>query len=292
MKKTLCVFLVLVMALTLFACKPATAPVEATTAPVEATTAPEQATEAPAKETTILVFAAASMTEALTEIQAAYKAIAPNVTIEYNFDSSGTLLTQIKEGADCDVFISAGQKQMNALDVNADESANADKTDMLLADSRFNIVSNEVVLIVPEGAETEIAAFEDALTSKVTLIALGNSDVPAGQYAEEVYTSLGLWDELVASGKVSYGGNVKEVLSQVEAASVDCGVVYSTDAATASGVRVVCGAPAGTHKAIVYPAAILKQASDMEATLAFVEYLKSDACSAVFESIGFLIPER
>lgn len=262
-------------------------------APVVAPVAEESVAEEPAAEPVeLVVFAAASMTEAMNQIADMYKTVAPNVTIVYNFDSSGTLKTQIQEGAECDIFISAGQKQMNQLDVTADAAVNTEGLDFVLPDSRFNIVSNKVVLIIPEGSDKDITAFEDVLTDKVSLVALGNSDVPAGQYAEEIYTTLGLWEQLTASGKVSYGSNVKEVLEQVAAASVDCGVVYSTDAATATGVKVACEAPAGSHKPIVYPAAILNITKNAEAAGAFTAYLQSADCAAVFEGIGFSIPEK
>ena len=238
------------------------------------------------------VFAAASMTESLNEIAEMYKTVAPNVTLVYNFDSSGTLKTQIEEGADCDIFISAAQKQMNQLDITAKEEANPDKLDFVDSATRFNLVGNSVVMIVPEDSDKEISDFSDVTTDKVSLIALGNSDVPVGQYSEEIYTYLGLWEKMKEANKITFGSNVKEVLSQVAAGSVDCGVVYSTDAATAEGVKVVAVAPEGSHQAITYPAAVMKNAGDKEAAQAFIEYLKSDACSAVFEKIGFIIPER
>lgn len=246
-------------------------------------------TEEPAVE--LIVFAAASMTESMTQIAELYKEVAPNVTILYNFDSSGTLKTQIQEGADCDLFISAGQKQMNALDINADPKTNTEKLDFVLENTRFNIVSNSVVMIVPEGSKKEISDFKDVLTDKVDLVAIGNSDVPVGQYSEEIYTNLGLWEQLKSSGKISYSSNVKEVLSQVEAAAVDCGIVYSTDAATAKNVKIVATAPENSHKPITYPAAIIKTGKNIAAAEKFVEFLKGEEASKVFESIGFSIPK-
>lgn len=230
----------------------------------------------------VTVFAAASMTESMNKIAALYKKVAPNVKIVYNFDSSGTLKTQIMEGADCDVFISAGQKQMNEIE----EKFVAPKT-------RFNIVSNKVVLIVPKGRNPKgINDFKDVVTDKVSLVALGNSDVPVGQYSEEVYKHLGLWDKLNEMKKISFASNVKEVLAQVAAGAVDCGAVYSTDAATSKEVEVVAEAPAGSHRPIVYPAAILKKAKDMKAAQDFVAFLKGDEAKKVFQSIGFSIPEK
>lgn len=295
MKNRIALTLVLLLIFTAFAgCgggqPAATAAPEATIAltpePV-ATPAPEP-TPDPVE---LIVFAAASMTESMNRIAELYKAVAPHVTVVYNFDSSGTLKTQIQEGADCDVFISAGQKQMNELDITADSAVNVDQLDFVLQGTRFNIVSNAVVMIVPEGSDKGIDNFEDVLTDKVALVALGNSDVPVGQYSEEIYTNLGMWENLVGSGKVTYGSNVKEVLAQVELASVDCGIVYSTDAATASGIEVVASAPEGSHKAITYPAAILNTTKAREAAEAFVAFLKGPEASAVFESIGFVIPK-
>ena len=264
---------------------------EPTAAPI-VTEAPAP-TEEPAQKAEpveLVVFAAASMTEAMNQIAELYKEAAPHVTLVFNFDSSGTLKTQIEEGADCDIFISAGKKQMDQLDISADAAVNTDGLDFVLQGSRFNIVENLLVMIVPEGAEKDISSFEDALSDKVDLIALGNSDVPAGQYAQEVYTYLGLWDQLVSLNKISYGTNVKEVLELVKSASVDCGVVYSTDAATATGVTVVAYAPAGSHKPIVYPAAIMNATAYPAEAETFMAFLRSEVCAQVFRSIGFGIP--
>ncbi|MDR3255617.1 MAG: molybdate ABC transporter substrate-binding protein [Synergistaceae bacterium] len=240
---------------------------------------------------TLTVFAAASMTESLNEIAGLYKASAPDVEVVFNFDSSGTLKTQIQQGAECDIFISAGQKQMDQLDIAADAKLNTDKLDFVLSGTRFNIVSNRVVLIVPKGKNPNgISDFKDVATDKVKLIALGNSDVPVGQYSEEIYKKLGLWDQLNSDKKISFASNVKEVVSQVDAGAVDCGVVYSTDAATASGVEVAADAPDGSHAPITYPAAILKTVKDEAAAKAFVEFLKNDESSNVFKRIGFSIP--
>ena len=232
--------------------------------------------------TELYVFAAASMTESMNQIAEMYKKVAPNVKIVYNFDSSGTLKTQIEQGAECDVFISAGQKQMNAIN---------DK--FVMPDTRFDIVSNRVVLIVPKGQNpTTIRSFGDVASDKVKLIALGNSDVPVGQYSEEIFKNMGIWEKLKKENKITYASNVKEVLAQTAAAAVNCGVVYSTDAATSDAVEVISFAPKGTHKPIIYPAAIMKDTKHKAEAEAFVKYLKSDPCSAVFTKIGFSIPEK
>ena len=233
-------------------------------------------------EKTIMVFAAASMTESLNKIAGLYKEAAPDVKLVFNFDSSGTLKTQIEQGADCDIFISAGQKQMNEIEEK-----------FVMPTTRFNIVANRVVMIVPKGRNAKkINDFKDVVTDKVSLVALGNADVPVGQYSQEVYKFLGLWDKLNEMKRISFASNVKEVLTQVAAGAVDCGVVYSTDAASSKEVQIVADAPKGSHKPVVYPAAILKNTKDLKASMAFVKYLKGDAARKVLTDIGFSIPEK
>lgn len=236
----------------------------------------------------ITVFAAASMTEAMNEIADLYQKEHPEVKIVYNFDSSGTLKTQITEGAPCDIFISAGQQQMNQID-----------PDFVVEGSRFNIVSNKVVLVVPRASSKGISSFNDAASDKVSIIALGNSDVPVGQYSKEIFTNLGMWDALESSGKITFGSNVKEVLSHVESGAADCGIVYGTDAASSKGVSVAADAPSGSHKPITYPAAIIKNTSRKDAAQAaaalkaaedFSAFLKGGEAQTVFERIGFARP--
>lgn len=249
----------------------------------------EPAEEETAEHVELVVFAAASMTDTMNEIAEMYKDVAPNVTISYNFDSSGTLKTQIQEGADCDIFISAAQKQMNQLDITQDSSVNTEGLDFVDTDTRFDLVSNSIVLITPEENPAGVNSFEDVDTDKVSLIALGNSDVPVGQYSEEIFTYMGIWDKLNNEQKITFGTNVREVLAQVEEGGVDCGIVYSTDAATTDKVEVVASAPEGSHKAITYPAAVLKTSNNPDAAKAFIEYLKTDECTAVFENAGFVV---
>jgi len=229
-----------------------------------------------AEPVTLNVFAAASLTEALNEIGGFYKAERPEVTLSFNFQSSGTLQTQIENGAEADLFLSAGQRQMNALDGVYIDSA-----------TRKDLLVNSVVLVVPNGSAKGISSFQDCLTAKVSLMALGNSDVPVGQYSEEIFKFLGGWDIVLA--KASLGANVKEVLSQVETGSVDCGVVYSTDAATSSGVSVVADAPPGSHQPVVYPAAVLKSSPNPQAAKAFLDFLGSPQAVDTFGKIGFTV---
>lgn len=248
----------------------------------------KKATEPASK---VIVFAAASMTETMNKIAEMYKEVDPSVEIVYNFDSSGTLKTQIQEGADCDIFISAAQKQMNQLDVTQEAEANPDKLDFVDPATRLNLLSNSVVLITPKGNPSGLSSFDEINSDKVKLIALGNSDVPVGQYSEEIFTYMGIWDSLNSEGKITFGTNVKEVLSQVEEGAVDCGVVYSTDAAASDKVDVVASAPEGSHKAITYPAAVLKTSKNAEKAKVFLDYLKSDDCTEVFKAAGFGIPK-
>ena len=201
---------------------------EAPGAPATGDSAAEETAEA--EPVTLNVFAAASMTETLTEIQEMYKDVAPNVTLVFNFDSSGTLKTQIQEGADCDLFISAAQKQMNQLDKDADPEVNTEGLDYILEGTRVNLLENKVVLAVPDGNPKNIESFEDLGTDRLSLLALGNEDVPVGQYSTEILTNLGILDSLEAEGKITYGSNGKEVTTQVSEAAADAGMIYATDA--------------------------------------------------------------
>lgn len=249
-----------------------------------------QATEtkenAEAAEVTLNVFAAASMTETLTEIQEMYKEVAPNVTLVFNFDSSGTLKTQIQEGADCDVFISAAQKQMNQLDKDADPEVNTEGLDYVLEGTRINLLENKVVLAVPDGNPKGIESFADLGTDKLSLLALGNEDVPVGQYSEEILTNLGMLDQLEQENKITYGSNVKEVTTQVSEAAADAGIIYATDAYSA-GLSVVAQADDTMCKQVIYPAAVLNISENQDAAEAFLDYLKTDDCMKVFEEVGF-----
>lgn len=249
-----------------------------------------QATEmkenAEAAEVTLNVFAAASMTETLTEIQEMYKEVAPNVTLVFNFDSSGTLKTQIQEGTDCDVFISAAQKQMNQLDKDANPEVNTEGLDYVLEGTRINLLENKVVLAVPDGNPKGIESFADLGTDKLSLLALGNEDVPVGQYSEEILTNLGILDQLEQENKITYGSNVKEVTTQVSEAAADAGIIYATDAYSA-GLPVVAQADDIMCKQVIYPAAVLNISENQDAAEAFLDYLKTDDCMKVFEEVGF-----
>ena len=242
------------------------------------------------EEVELIVFAAASMTETLTEIKDMYEEANPGVTIVYNFDSSGTLKTQIQEGADCDIFISAGQKQMNQLDINADPKVNTDGLDFVLEGSRLDLLENKVVLVVPEGNPAGLESFDqlaEALKDGKVFMAMGNSDVPVGQYTQKILAFYGLDEEALAkAGSLTYGTNVKEVTTQVSEASVDCGVVYCTDAFSAE-LTVVDSATAEMCGQVIYPAAVLNVSANPEAAQAFLDYLSTEEAMAVFEAVGF-----
>lgn len=258
------------------------------------TTVPQDITEPAASEAAepveIIVFAAASMTETMTILGEQYMADHPEVTIVFNFDSSGTLKTQIQEGADCDIFISAGQKQMNQLDITADASVNTDGLDFVLEGTRFNILENKVALAVPEGNPANINSYDDliaGLKEGSIMLAMGNSDVPVGQYTQKILVYYELVEEdLATAGVITYGSNVKEVTTQVSEATVDCGIIYQTDAFSA-GLTVVDTATAEMCGQVIYPAAILNVSKNVDAAQAFLKYIISDAGDEVFASVGF-----
>ena len=243
-----------------------------------------------AEKTELIVFAAASMTETLTELKDKYEAANPGVTITFNFDSSGTLKTQIQEGADCDLFISAAPKQMNALDASRDKDANPDGLDFVLEGSRINLLENKVALVVPEGNPKKVESFDqlvELLKAGDVFFAMGNSDVPVGQYTQKILAFYELnEEELAKAGLITYGSNVKEVTTQVKEASVDCGVVYGTDAFSA-GLEVVDTAAKEMCGQVIYPAAVMKNSAHVEAARAFLDYLTGDEAMKVFEGVGF-----
>ncbi len=243
---------------------------------------------ASAEKTELIVFAAASMTETLTEIAEMYKSVEPDVELVFNFDSSGTLKTQIEEGADCDLFISAAPKQMNALDVASE--ANTDCLDFVLQGTRINLLENKVALAVPEGNPKGIESYDQliaGLQDGSIMLAMGNADVPVGQYTQKILAFYGVSEEdLAAAGAITYGSNVKEVTTQVSEATVDCGIIYGTDAFSA-GLTVVDTATAEMCGQVIYPAAVLNITKNEEAAKAFLAYLTGEEASAVFEAVGF-----
>ena len=240
-----------------------------------------------AEEVTLQVFAAASMTETLDAIIARYTEEHPEVTIVPTYDSSGTLKTQIQEGAECDLFISAAQKQMNQLDAaKSKDEGNEEGLDFVLSDTRIDLLENKVVLAVPDDNPADIQSFQDLGTDKLKLLCIGNEDVPVGAYSEEILTTLDILDKLEQSGKITYGSNVKEVTTQVKEGTVDAGIIYDTDACSAD-LLVVDEAGKDLCSPVIYPAAVMKDTANEAAARAFLEYLQSAEAMVIFKSVGF-----
>lgn len=225
--------------------------------------------------TELTVLAAASMTDAMQEIGEAYQETHENIEITYQFDSSGTLKTQIEEGAPADIFISAATKQMDELV----------QGELVAKDSVFPWLENKVVLIVPKDSEDGPDSFEDAAEEEVPMIAIGNEDVPVGQYTQTIYQNLGLWENIQA--KANLASNVRQVLDWVATGNAPCGVVYATDAQIEENVKVVCEAPKGSCDPVIYPAGRVSASKEKEEAAEFLEYLKTEEVSKILEAYGF-----
>lgn len=288
MKKMTGIFLSLLFAVSLAACgakAPAGEDVKEETKAEDMNNekrAEEKKKDDTSAKTDLNVFAAASMTESLEELKAVFEEENPGINLVFNFDSSGTLKTQIAEGAACDVFISAAKKQMDELDPNEESKASNITID---PNTRFDLVENEVTLAVKEDSNKDIRSFDDINTDKVETIALGNADVPVGQYSESLLKNMGIWEMI--QDKISFGSNVKEVTSWISEGAVDCGIIYSTDA-KAAGLRIVATAdPDMLDKKVIYPAALIENSPNREASEKFLEFLKTDKAREVFAKYGF-----
>lgn len=242
-----------------------------------------------AKRRTLTVFAAASLTEALQQIGRQFERRHAGVTVKFNFDSSGTLCTQIAEGAKADVFFSAAEKQMDQLDGGLDGQEGSGMVDHA---TRVDLLQNKVVLCVPDGNPKHVQSFDDlakALAAHEVLMAMGNADVPVGQYTQRILAHFGLDESALAqAGCISYGSNVKEVAAQVREASVDCGVVYATDA-KAERLSQVDAATEAMCGSVTYPVAALKAAPEPKLASAFLDFLHTKAASARFADSGFTV---
>ena len=288
MKRIAALSLALALTLGLTACGGGNAgtaetPAANSTTPAAETTAPQ------AEPVEVVVFAAASLEATLTEIADLYKEVAPEVTLTFSFESSGTLRTQIKEGAVCDLFISAGQSQMNDLEAGQNE----DGADFVYADTRIDFVENKVVLAVPDDNPAGIETFSDLATDKLSLLCIGNDDVPVGSYSLEILDTLGIdIAQLESDGKVTYASNVTEVANQVKEGAVDCGIIYATDAYTYE-LTVVDQATSDMCSQVIYPAAVMKSSSGEAAEAAaqaFLDYLHTDESAiAILENVGFTV---
>ena len=276
MKKLIPLLLALVMALSLVAC---------------GNKADDNKTDDKASDPVDLtVFAAASLTESLTAIGEKYMAANENVKISFNFDSSGKLLTQIQEGAVCDLFISAAPKQMNALDgtLKDDAEKNPKGQDLLVEGSRIDLLENKVALAVAEGNDKGIDSFDklaELLKSGDVKLAIGNSDVPVGQYTQKIFKFYDI-DESAIADKLTYGSNVKEVTTAVSEGTVDCGIIYASDAYSAK-LTVAAEATADMCGQVIYPAAVLNTSKQQAAAADFLKYLQSAEASSEFEKVLF-----
>ncbi|HEX2925250.1 MAG TPA: molybdate ABC transporter substrate-binding protein [Ruminiclostridium sp.] len=234
--------------------------------------APSDSTE----KVELLVSAAASLTDVAADLTELYKKTNPNISLKFTFGSSGALETQIEEGAPADVFMSAALKQMDTLE----------KKGLLLDGTKKELLVNKVVLVSPKDSGNQITSFNDAASDKVSKIALGEPEsVPVGQYAQEVFTTLGIWDKVKA--KANFGSDVRQVLTWVENGEVDCGVVYATDAAASGKVKVICEAPKDSHKPVIYPVGVIKSSSHMQEALSFSDFLSTPQAAEIFKKYGF-----
>lgn len=267
MKKVLCVLVAACM-LSVAGCKTNPTP----------TSSAASSNASSTEKIALTISAAASLTDVTKEITGKYKIVAPNVTLTFTYGSSGALQTQIEQGAPVDIFMSAAAKQMDALESKK----------LIDTSTRINLLENKVVLITPKNSTLGIKSFNDLADSKVKRIAIGDpASVPAGQYAQQVFTSLKLTDKV--KPKLNLGTDVRQVLTWVESGNVDCGVVYATDAKTSSNVTVVCEAPSGSCKKVVYPVAVLKSSKQAAAAESFIKYIQTSEIQTLFTNYGFTV---
>lgn len=225
---------------------------------------------------TITVSAAASMKDAMDKVIESYETVNEDISVVANYGSSGSLMNQILEGAQVDVFVSAAQSKMDLLE---DE-------DLLLEGSRVDLVKNDLVFIVPKGT-TNIGQ-GDLEQGLVNQIAIGEPEsVPAGQYAKEAFSAMGFYDTLENESKLVFGKDVRTVLSWVETANVQGGVVYSSDAIISDNVEISWTIPADSHTPITYPAAIIKDSMEKDTAMDFLEFLGSETAVGIFQEFGF-----
>ena len=251
----------------------------------------ESANNEPAVE--LHVSAAASMTESLDEVIANYTKEHSNVKIVPTYDSSGTLVTQIMSGSDCDIFISAAQKQMNQIDEAASEGYEG--TNYVEQGTRVDLLQNKCALVVSPTTTKTLKSWSDfetaikaAQSASDLTFAMGNSDVPVGKYTSSILKNLGLNEaDMVSKGIITYGTNVKEVTSQVSSGAADCGIIYATDAYSAGLDVVETASDELTDGPVIYPAAVMANSANKEAAQEFLDYLQTDDAMACFEKVGF-----
>ena len=225
----------------------------------------------------ILVLAAASLTDVLTELDNNYKT-ETGTTVTFSFASSGALQTQIEAGSPADIFFSAAQKQMDALQ----------EKDLIDSDTRKDLLENKVVLISPTNSTLNIKSFTDMTNANVSKIGLGEpKSVPVGQFSEEILSNLSILDTV--KQKAVYGSDVRNVLSWVRTGEVDCGIVYATDAQIANDINIIAEAPEGTHKKVIYPIATIKSSANKEEAKKFIDYISNDKAAEIFKNYGFTV---
>jgi molybdate transport system substrate-binding protein len=224
------------------------------------------------------VSAALSLVDVLQEINDLYTQENPDVIISPNFASSGTLQKQIEQGAPADVFFSAGAKQMDDLQDGG----------LIINDTRRNLLSNKVVLIVPSNSNLGICSFMDLLNENVEKIAFGDPEfVPIGTYGTQTLEMFGIYEQV--QQKLVLCSDVRQVLAYVEGGNVDAGVVFSTDAATSNCVTVVAESSAEINSNVVYPIAVIKTSTNVQAAKDYIAFLLSDEAKAIFEQYGFVV---
>ncbi|BAY35203.1 molybdenum ABC transporter, periplasmic binding protein (plasmid) [Nostoc carneum NIES-2107] len=229
-------------------------------------------------QSTLLVSAAASLKDALEEIKPLYQQTHSNTNINYNFGASGALQQQIEQGAPADIFISAGKKQVDALEQKG----------LFLSGTRSVLAKNRLVLIVPKNV-TGITSFYNLKDGKIKKIAIGEPrSVPAGQYAEQVLQKLKILPQV--KSKLVYANNVRQVLASVESGNADAGLVYVTDAKISDKVKIVVAADEKYHSPIVYPFAVLKSSKNADNAKEFAKFLTSNQAKAVLQKYGFILP--
>ena len=234
----------------------------------------------PPPQQTVTVSAAASLKDALDQISQLYRSEKPGVSVRFNLGGSGTLQRQIEQGAPVDVFISASPDEMDRLEAKG----------LLLPGTRRNLVANSVVLIVP-ASSASIGSFQDLVEPQVKLIAIGEPQtVPAGKYAREVLTHMGLYDRL--KPEFVLAKDVRQVLTYVATGNADAGIVYATDARISQKVKVAATAPAGSHSPVIYPVAVVKASRDPTAAKDFEAFLEGSQAQGVFQKFGFLSTNR
>lgn len=227
------------------------------------------------KPVSLTISAAASLKDAMEEIKQQYGKEKPNVTITYNFGSSGSLQQQIEQGAPVDIFMPAAAKQMNVLK----------EKNLIIEETNKNLLENKVVLIAPKDSSL-LKEFTDLADDRVKKIALGEpKSVPVGQYSEEILISMKIKEKV--QPKAVFARDVREVLTWVETGNADAGIVYETDAKVSDKVKVVASAPENSHKPVVYPVAVIKSSQNIDAAKEFLQFISGDKGKAVFEKFGF-----